>query len=120
MNVLAPRKKPLLSFVAWKLLDLSYLLWQCVLSSEVMWFDKMFSFIGSEFVNTDVPLSFCMKQWEQKLSIFFYSATNHEIIIGMASQGRVTLCRHAAQNALPVHQDHIFFGNSTFKVFIFS
>lgn len=91
MNVLAAHKKPLISFVAWKLLDLSYLSWQCVLSSEVMWFDKMFSFIGGEFVNTDVPFSFCMKPWEQKLSIFFYSATNHEISIGMASQGRVIL-----------------------------
>lgn len=64
-------RKPLISFAAWKLLDLSYLWWQCVLSSEVMWFDKMFSSIGGEFVNTDVPLSFCVKQWEQKLSIFF-------------------------------------------------
>lgn len=91
MNVLATHKKRLLSFVAWKLLDPSYLLWQCVLSSEVMWFDKMFSFIGGEFVNTDVPLSLCMKQWEQKLSIFFYSATNREISIGMASQGREIL-----------------------------
>lgn len=79
--------KPMFFFVPWELLDLSYHLWQSFPSSKMIWFDKIFSFIAGEFANFHFQWLFhCLyvsNRETEALSLF--SATNHDLDIGMAS-----------------------------------
>lgn len=76
--------------VTQELLDLSFLLWLCVLSSKIIWFDKTFPFTGSKCVNFHFQWLFhhpCVSN-EGMGALNLFSATSHEISIGIANEDR--------------------------------
>lgn len=78
------------SFVPWELLDLSYQLWQCVPSSKIIWFDKTVSFTASELANIHFQCLFHCPYVSNRgrVALSLFSATSHDLGIGMASKDR--------------------------------